>query len=143
MAGHADGVPVAGQADPGGDVAGVVLGRPEAILRHLDRREAEPLRAGRAVDVPVQPGVIRQDRQAAADQQDHEQEVDEVEYADPHRKPVRGRQVVGVHRGDGRNDRQAPDIGLEPCGRHPTNDHERAPPRRDGLIQTLKRRSRG
>ena len=70
VAGHADGVPVAGQADPGGEVAGIVLGGPEAVLRHLDRREPEPLRSGRAVDVPVQPGVVHEDLQAAADQQD-------------------------------------------------------------------------
>ena len=68
--GDADGVPVAGQADPGGEIAGVVLGRPDAVRGHLDRREPEPLRVGGAVDVPVEPGVLHEDLQAAADEQD-------------------------------------------------------------------------
>ena len=48
-----DGVPVTGQADPGGQMAGVIFRGPGAVLRRLDRRESEPLGAGRAMDVPV------------------------------------------------------------------------------------------
>ena len=66
--GHADAVPVTGQADPGGERTGVVLGVPDAVRRHLDRREPDPFRVGRAVDVPVQPGVVHQDLQAATDE---------------------------------------------------------------------------
>ena len=87
--GHADRVPVAGQADPGGQVAGVVLCRPDAVLRHLDRREPEPLRAGRAMDVPVQPRMVHEDLQAATDEQDQEEEVDVVGDAQPGRKAIR------------------------------------------------------
>ena len=116
MAGHADGVPVAGQADPGGEVAGIVLGRPDAVLRHLDRREPEPLRAGRAVDVPVQPGVVHEDLQAAADEQDQEQEVDVVGDAEPGRKAVRLRRRLGDHGGAGRQRRQADDGPLDVSG---------------------------
>ena len=86
MPGHADGVPVAGQADPGGEVAGVVFRCPDAIPRHLDRREPEPLRARRAMDIPVQPRVVHEDLQAAADKQDQEHEVDVVRDAQPARK---------------------------------------------------------
>ena len=107
VAGHADGVPVAGQADPGGEVAGIILGGPEAVLRHLDRREPEPLRSGRAVDVPVQPGVIREDLQAAADEQDDEQEVDVVGDAQPGRETVRLQCRLGAGVGVGWHQRQA------------------------------------
>ena len=104
--GHADGVPVAGQADPGREVAGVVLGRPDAVRRHFDRREPEPLRAGGAVDVPVQPGVVHEDLQAAADEQDDEQEVDVVGDAQPGRKAV-GRGGLGSRLGTDGHLRQA------------------------------------
>ena len=104
--GHADRVPVAGQADPGGEVAGVVLCRPDAVLGHLDRREPEPLRAGGAVDVPVQPGVVHEDLQAAADEQDQEQEVDVVGDAQPGREAVRLRGRFGGQRGAGRQRRE-------------------------------------
>ena len=105
--GHADRVPVAGQADPGGEVAGVVLGRPDAVLRHLDRREPEPLGAGGAVDVPVQPGVVHEDLQAAADEQDQEQEVDVVGDAQPGREAVRLRRRFGGQHGARRQRREA------------------------------------
>ena len=86
--GHADGVPVAGQADPRRNVTGVVFCRPDTVFGHLDRREPEPLGAGRAMDVPVQPGMVREDLQAAADEQDQEQKVDVMGDAQPSRKAV-------------------------------------------------------
>ena len=43
-----------------------------------NRREPEPLRAGCAVVVPVQPRVVHEDLEAAADKQDDEEEVDVV-----------------------------------------------------------------
>ena len=116
VAGHADGVPVAGQADPGGEVAGIILGRPEAVLRHLDRREPEPLRPGRAVDVPVQPGVVREDLQAAADEQDDEEKVDVVGDAQPGRKAMRLRRRLWDRSGGRRHRRQAEDCPLDVSG---------------------------
>ena len=53
---HADGVPEAGQANPGREVAVIVVGRPKAVCRHVDWRQPQPVGARRAVDVPVQPG---------------------------------------------------------------------------------------
>ena len=44
--GEADGVPAAGEGEPGGDVPGIVLGRPDAIRRHANRGQAKPFRAG-------------------------------------------------------------------------------------------------
>ena len=104
--GHADGVPVAGQADPGREVAVVVVGRPDAVLRHVDRRQPQPLGAGRAVDVPVQPRVVHEDLQAAADEQDQEQEVDVMGDPEPRREAV-GRGGVGSRLGTDGHLRQA------------------------------------
>ncbi len=67
-------MPVAGQSDPGGEVAGITLGGPEAVLRHFGRREPEPLRSGCEMDVQVQSGVIREGLQAVTDGRDDEQE---------------------------------------------------------------------
>jgi hypothetical protein len=86
---HADRVPVAGQADPREKMAGVIFCRPDAVLRYLHRREPEPLGAGGAVKVPIQPGMVREDLQAAADEQDQKQEVDVVGNTQPGRKAVR------------------------------------------------------
>ena len=90
MPGDADRVPVAGQADPRGKVAGVVLGGPDAVRWHLNRRQAEPLRVRCAVDIPVEARVLNQDLQAAADQQEQEKEVHIVGDAEPGREAVRG-----------------------------------------------------
>ncbi len=106
MPGHADRVPVAGQADPRGEVPRIVLGSPDAVLRHLDWCEPEPLGAWGAVDVPVQPGVVREDLQAATDEEDQKQEVDVMRDAQPSREAVRlhrrfgGKHAVGRQRGD-------------------------------------------
>ena len=88
---HADGMPVAGQANPRREIAGVFFGRPDAVFGHLDRCEPEPLGAGRAMDVPVQPRMIRENLQAAANEQDQEQEVDVVGDAQPGRKAIMAR----------------------------------------------------
>ena len=61
MPGHTNGVPVAGKTDPGGEVARVIFGRPNPILRNFDGREAGPFCTGRAVDVPVQPRMVHED----------------------------------------------------------------------------------
>jgi len=81
------GMAAAGQADPGREISGVFLGGIQPVARHLHRRESRPLRAWRAVDVPVQPGVIHQDLQAAANQQDHQHEIRVVRHTQPAAKP--------------------------------------------------------
>ena len=88
MPGHPDGMPVAGQPNPWRKMTGVVFGRPDAVFGHLNRGEPEPFGAWRAMDVPVQPGMVREDLQATADQQDQEQKVDVVGDAQPRRKAV-------------------------------------------------------
>jgi hypothetical protein len=88
---HADRMPVAGQANPRGKMAGVIFCRPDAVLRHLHRREPEPLSAGGAVKIPIQPGMVREDLQAAANKQDQEQEIDIVGNTQPGGKAVRPR----------------------------------------------------
>src|SRR5438093_11996505 len=81
--GHSYGMPVARQPDPRREIAGVILGGPDAVPRHFDWREPQPFRAGCAVNVPVQPRVIREDLQAAADKQDEKEEIDVMVDAQP------------------------------------------------------------
>ena len=104
---HADGVPVARRANERREIAGIVLGRPEPVGRNLDRRQADPLAARRAVVVEVEPWMIGQDGKTAADEHGYEEEIEEVAVADPERKAMRASKVVGVHHGDGWNVRQA------------------------------------
>ena len=114
MPGHADGVPVAGKTDPGREVTGIILGRPHPVLGHFNRRESKPLRPRRAVDVPVQPGMVHEDLQAAADQQDDEEEVDVVRDTQPARKALRKRRVesrLGHGRHGGQPDRGPLKVG--------------------------------
>ena len=75
MPSHTDRVAITGQSDPGREVAGVFLGRPHSVRRYDDRREAEPFRAGSAVDIPIKPGMIRKDLQTASDEQDQEKKL--------------------------------------------------------------------
>ena len=84
----ADGVPVAGRANERREIAGIILGRPEAIARNLDRREADPLAVRRAVVVEIEPGMIGEDGEAAADEHGDEEEVEEMGVADPERESV-------------------------------------------------------
>jgi hypothetical protein len=104
--GHADRVPVAGQADPGREMAGVVLGGPDAVPRQLNEREPQPLGAGGAVNVPIKPRMVHEDLQAAADEQDHAQEGDIVGDAQPNRKAVRLGRRFGGNWGAGRQRRE-------------------------------------
>ena len=85
---HANGMPVAGQPDPGRQVARVVLGRPYPVRGNFDRRQPEPFRTRRAVDIPVKPRMIRQNLKTAADQQDYEEKIHLVGHAQPGRKTV-------------------------------------------------------
>ena len=71
-------MPVTWQADPRRKVPRVVLGGPDAIFRHLYRCEPKPLRAGSAVNIPVEPGVVDKNLQAAADEEDDEKEIDDT-----------------------------------------------------------------
>ena len=96
MPSHAYRVPIARKTDPGRQVAGIVLGGPDSVLRHFNGREPEPLRTWGAMDVPVQPGMVHEDLQPATDQQDDEQEVDVVGDTQPGRKPLRS----AVNRGE-------------------------------------------
>jgi hypothetical protein len=58
LAGDSDGVASAGDSDPGGEVAGVLLGGVHAVGGHFDGGEADPLGAGRAVDVPIEARMV-------------------------------------------------------------------------------------
>ena len=92
-----------GQSDPWREIAGIVLGRPDAIRgrfdrRRLDRGEANTLRAGRAADVPVQAGMIQKNLQAAANEQDDEKKVNVMSNAYPKRKALLVRSIEQARR---------------------------------------------
>ena len=122
---HADGVPVAGRANERREIAGIILGRPQAVARDLDGREADPLAVRRAVVVEIEPWMIGQDGKAAADEHGDEKEVEEMAVADPERESVRAGKVVGVHHGNGWNVRQAGHGHLNPRRGNQRCDHER------------------
>jgi hypothetical protein len=74
---EADRVPYPRQADLGRQRDRVLLRGPQRVRR--DRLlEPEPLAPRRAVTRPVQARVIREDLDAGADDEDHEEEVQEV-----------------------------------------------------------------
>src|SRR5579875_1185005 len=58
------------------------------------------------MDVPVQPRMVHEDLQAAADEQNQKQEIDVVSDAQPWRKTVRHRSRFGTAVGVGRYYRQ-------------------------------------
>ena len=120
---HADGVPVAGRANERREIAGIVFGRPQAVARDFDGRESDPLAAGCAVVVEVEARMVGEDGKAAADEHGDKEEVEEMAVADPERKAMRARKVVGVHHGDGWNVRQASYGHLDPGRSHQCDNH--------------------
>src|SRR5262249_37867173 len=77
-------------AKPAGQRDGVVLGGPHAVRRH-GMREPEPLRSWGAVAVPIKPRMISKDLDAGADDEVHEEHVQEVLHAQPPWKADYGR----------------------------------------------------
>jgi len=113
-ASDANGVAIAGSADHGSDIAGVILGGPKAIARDLQRREANPFAAGRAMVVEIEPGMIHQDGDAAANQEHEEKEIEEMSVAHPNGEAVGASEIIRVDLGDGRNVRLAVESDLDP-----------------------------
>ena len=94
--GEPDGVPNARDAEPTRQGHRIVLGGPNPVLR--DRvLEAEPLRAGSAVPMPIEPRMIGQDLDSGADDEHHEEHIQEVLQLQPPRK-------AGIDRGRGLRD---------------------------------------
>ena len=62
--------------------------------------------AGGAMDVPVEAGVVHEDLQPAADEQDQEQEIDVMGDAQPGREAVRLRRRCGSKHAVGRQCRK-------------------------------------
>ena len=56
---------------------GIVLGGPNAVLRHR-KLETEPIGSGGAVSAPIEPWVIGQDLQPGPHDEQHEKHVQEV-----------------------------------------------------------------
>jgi hypothetical protein len=119
-----DGVPVSGRADQGRDIAGIVLRRPNPIAGNLERRKPDPFASWGAIVIEIQPRMIHQDRKAAADQERHKKEIEEMAVSDPERKAVRPRKVVGIYLGNGRNARLPGNGDLDPGRRNDRDDRD-------------------
>jgi len=72
-----NGVTEARNAEPGRQGDGVVLGGPDAALRHRNL-ETEPICSGCTVSPPIEPWVIGQDLEAGPHDEQHEEHVQEV-----------------------------------------------------------------
>ena len=86
-------------AEPWRDRDGIVFRGPYPILRNL-MLEAEPIRAGRAVAPPIKPGMIGEDLDPCANNEDHQEEIEGMQQTQPQRKSrvhrLRGRRKAGV-----------------------------------------------
>ena len=100
---YANSMPVAGRANERSEIAGVVLGRPQAVARNLQRREANPLAIRRAIVVEIESGMIGEDGKGAANEHGDEEEVKEVGIANPEREAVGSDEVAGIDEWDERN----------------------------------------
>ena len=87
------------------------------------RREANPLAVRRAVVVEIEPGMIGEDGEAAANEHGDEEEVKEVGVANPEREAVGPGEVAGIDERDGRNVRQAGYGHLNPGRGHQRRDY--------------------
>src|SRR5665213_373534 len=93
-------MPVAGSRNHRREIAGVVLRGPQAVLRHLEGSETDPLRSRRAMVIPVKPRMIHQDGEAAADEHEQEEQIRKVAPANPERKAMGpARSTCGRSRG--------------------------------------------
>jgi len=101
--GDANGMPVAGCGDDGGDVAGIVLRGPDPIRRCRERCQTNPLAARRAVIVEIEAGMIGQDGETASYQHGHKKEVEEVAVTHPEREAMRTVKIAGRYLRHGRN----------------------------------------
>jgi hypothetical protein len=94
---QANGVPKARKTDLSRQADRVLLRRPRPLGRHLFL-EAEPVPARCAVPGPVQPRMVTEDLKSRAEDEDHQEEVEEVLHPDPGGKP---RVLVRLRRHDG------------------------------------------
>src|SRR5579872_164282 len=108
---------VTGSRNQRREISCVVLGRPDPIFGDTQRRETDPFRARRAMIVPVEAGMVHQNRQTAAHQHEDEKDIEEVTPPYPERKSVGSGGASGNRRGGRRQMRQAKGSMLNPCRR--------------------------
>src|SRR5579864_5921802 len=91
----------AGNAEPLRDGHGIVFRRPYTVFRDV-MLEVKPIRAGRAVPPPIKARMIRENLDARADDEHHNEEIEEMQQPQPqgetrvHR--LRRRSFTGVAR---------------------------------------------
>ena len=123
----ADSVPLTRCTHHRGDVAGVILRRPNSIARNLDRSESDPFAAWRTPIVEVQPRVVVQDRKSTADQHHYKEKVEEMARAYLEREAVRPSEITWIDLWDWRNLGQADDCDFNPrCGDRGDEHHRDA-----------------
>ncbi len=81
-----DGMTDTRNAKPARDSHRIVLGGPDPARRNV-LLETEPLGARRAVAAPIEPRVIGKDFHTSADDERHEEQVEEVTHPKPKREP--------------------------------------------------------
>lgn len=98
------------------DVSSIIFGGPKAVARDFDRRKADPFAPRRAVVIEIKSGMIHQDRQPAANEHHHKEEVEEMTVTHPQRKSVRSGKVARRSLRNLGNGGQAGYRELDPCG---------------------------
>ena len=93
---HPHGVPVSGQSQPRRNVTGIVLRRPQAVGRNLERRKPHPLRIRRAMTVPIKSWVIHQNGESAADKEHQKKEVHKMGQSQPCGEAMRSRRIFQI-----------------------------------------------
>jgi len=90
---HPHGVPIARQGHQRGNVASVVLRCSQTVCGNRQGRKPHPFRVWRTMTVPIEPRMIHQNGESAADQEQQEKEVHEVGQSQPRGKTVRNPRI--------------------------------------------------
>ncbi len=115
---HPHGVAVSRQSQPGGNVTGVIFGRPPSVSRNLHRGEPYPLGVRRAMPVPIKSRVVHQNGEPAPNQEHQKKEVHKMSQPQPGREPMRNRRRCRIDCRQGSLRWQPGDQILSPCNRH-------------------------
>src|SRR6185437_8292734 len=127
----ADGMPVAWRAHQGRDITGVIFRGPQAVAGDLNRRDADPFSARRAAVIEIQPRMVHENGEAAANQQHHKQKIEEMAVAHPEWKPMRPGKIAGIDLGRRRYGRES-GHGIFDPGSNNYRDESNTNPDQDG-----------
>lgn len=95
----ADGVAVTRCAHQWRNITRVIFGGPQPVVGDLNRRNADPFSARCATVIKIQPGMVHENGQAAANQQHHKQEIKKMAVSHPEWKSMRPGKIAGIDLG--------------------------------------------